>query len=148
MTDPGNSMLNRLSKLALTVCISVFMLQSVYAESAGKIDANIATGFIEQYFDALGQGDTETVLAMLGPELRQRYERVLSSPYYGEHLRSTYRGAELNDLAYEDRPSGAVMIASLRFSDGELRRIQFGLERRDGKVESSDLEIVSEQELP
>jgi hypothetical protein len=40
------------------------------------------------------------------------------------------------------------MIASLRFSDGELRRIQFGLERRDGKVESSDLEIVSEQELP
>jgi len=145
---PRSSMFSSVSRLALAAWVSFLVLHSVYAGSTGKIEAVAATGFVEQYFEALRQGDTAAVLDMLGPELRERYKSALSNPKYAEHLRSIYQGAELYDVAYGDQPLGAVVTASLRFPDGELRRIQFRLERRSVQDDSAGLAIVSEQELP
>lgn len=105
------------------------------------------TAFVGQYMAALMAGDTDMVLNLLGPDLAARYRRALSGPYYADHLRSVYQGAEVLDISHSRDSAGLEIVAVVRFDDGETRRIAFELQRRTDRT-SAGFQVLAEREMP
>ena len=99
------------------------ILSFVLLFGAGLVEANEsdATLVVQRYFQALHDGDVESIRGILGGRLLARKERLLSNPTYGDYLRNHYQdlSVSITSTAVE---SGAVeVMVDLRGSErGEM----------------------------
>lgn len=79
-----------------------------------------AESLVNRYIAALQDGDTDTLLALLGDPLLARQSRMLGNPAYGGFLRDRYRGAVVHITGSQSRGASTIVDVDIRLADGSV----------------------------
>ena len=82
-------------KVTLMACLLLVVAPVMSAPVLEKaILPDEAVAVIEQYFNALSEGDTNTIRSLLGPSLLKQRERMLQNPTYSTYLIKHYNNIQ------------------------------------------------------
>ena len=83
--------------------------------------------FVKGYFDALKNGDVQTIKSSLGGELYKRRKALLEkNKKYPKFLMDFYKGAELKVVGV---PGSGIVHIQIRFPDGSLKQHKLVLQK-------------------
>ena len=99
---------------------------------------------VEQYFDALAQGNAQVIKTLLGGNLLKQQEAMLSNPNYGTHLRKIYANAKFEITNQETIDSDKLAIDTrIILNTQDQMNIRFIL----GKSDNKNYKIMAEKEI-
>lgn len=106
-----------------------------------------ARGVLLRYLDALRQGDTHTLQALMAGDLLVSRTLLLANPQWPDYLGSTFGDAEFKVERIETAASGRVAIeVSIAFRDDDLMVRRFVLKREAGGRSHSLFRVVEEHD--
>jgi hypothetical protein len=129
------------SSLILMVLISTTALS--FARDYGM--ETRARNLVSRYFDALTEGDTKTVLTLIGGELLLGRQELLENPEYSNYLIKNYRNSTVSVINSRQVDANLVEVdTSIYKSPDEQFELQLLVKSMDETGEH--LLIVSEQD--
>lgn len=121
--------MNRIGKLFfLVILVSMaFITHSKAASRSGdQLEANAV---VNNYFNALTQGDTNAIKSLLGGDLFEKRKRLLDNPTYPEHLINTYSNARLELTNNVSGNDSITVDAAITLNSGETMNRQYLLKK-------------------
>jgi len=132
----------RITRIIATVILIACSSLSSAQESGMEIRAR---DLVSRYFAALAQGDTETVLSLIGGELLLNRQRLLENPEYSDYLSTNYWNSTISVVHSRKIAANLVAVdASIQKSPEEPFTVQLLVESLDEAGET--LLIVGEQD--
>jgi len=101
----------------LFFALSVQFSSIVHAELT--FDQLEAKAVVDRYFDALKQGDTQTIQSLLDGDLLTEQKALLNNPMYPGHLISMYQVATFEVITLETFDDGSIAVDTNVIIDNE-----------------------------
>ena len=126
----------------ITLCIQFPSIVS----ADQTLDQLEAREVIARYFDALKQGDTQTIQSLLDGDLLTARKSLLNNPNYPDHLIVTYKDMAYEITALETLDDGVLKVdTTIAMNDQEARKTQYLLHRAEREnTTSKQLYIFAE----
>ena len=110
------------------VALSIQLASIVSADQT--LDQLEAKEVIDRYFDALKQGDTQTIQNLLDGDLLTARKPLLNNPSYPDHLINVYKDMTYEITALKALEDGVLAVdATINMNDQESREKQYLLHR-------------------
>ena len=112
------------------VALSLQLTSIVSADQT--LDQLEAREVIDRYFDALKQGDTQTIQSLLDGDLLTARKPLLNNPSYPDHLISVYKDMAYEITALKALEDGVLAVdTTIVMNDQESREKQYLLHRAE-----------------
>ena len=112
---------------------------SSIASAELTLDQLEAKEVVDRYFDALKQGDTNTIQNLLDGDLLTTQRALLNNPNYPQHLVEMYKDATYVITTTETTGDGYLMVAAeIRLNDEESMQTTYLLHRAARENTASD----------
>jgi len=104
---------------------------------------------LKVYFNALTQGDIETIRESLGGELVRKRLQLLSNPDYSEFLRDLYKDSRFKVLRYKTKQKDSIQIdVKIDINENEYQQMRYLLIKKATSQEPTPrFRICSQTEL-
>lgn len=106
--------MNHIKLLMLSLLLSLTSIHTVSSSTLSGPETE-AGAVLLRYFDALTQGDTATVRALMGGDLLEKRSRLLDNPTYPTHLINTYGQAHFEINRYNTLDNDTISIDATIF---------------------------------
>ena len=128
----------------ILVALSIQLTSIVSADQT--LDQLEAREVIDRYFDALKQGDTQTIQSLLDGDLLTARKPLLNNPSYSDHLINVYKDMTYEITALKALEDGVLAVdTTIIMNDQESREKQYLLHRAEREnTASKQLYIFAE----
>lgn len=136
--------------LLIMFCLIILLTgTTAWADEQQTAEQEEAQAVVTRYFDALAQGDTETIKYLLGGKFLQRREKILSNPVYPDLLSELYALAEFEIIRSAPVGNNAIAVDTIiTLNPQEIIKTRFLLAKLGhAPEEESRFRIVGENEL-
>jgi len=116
----------------------IFFLLAIFGFAAAQDNRMVNAGasakhVVNQYLTALVQGDTNTVVGLLGGNFLQNRKRLLSNPTYPTRLQEIYSNVTYSIIGHQVLNISMVTVdVNIVWSDSKEEKYRFLL-KREGK---------------